>query len=117
VSASYVSKISRRVALQWLAAASAASVLPQYARAGGATLVAFNPTTGGLGTDPDLNHPVVPWRRIMEPPELRQTAVLADLILPGSNTAPAPSAWRSRFRGRMDKRALSGTARGSEDCR
>jgi hypothetical protein len=78
--------------LQWLAAVSAASVLPQYARAGGATLVAFNPTTGGFGTDPGLNHPVVPWRRIMEPPELQQTAVLADLILLGSSTAPAPSA-------------------------
>ena len=88
----YTPKISRRAALQWLAAASVASTLPWHARAEGSAVVAFNPTANGFGTDPNLNHPVVPWHRIMEGHQLQQTAVLADLILPGSNTVPAPSA-------------------------
>jgi Gluconate 2-dehydrogenase subunit 3 len=92
VSARYLPKVGRRVALQWLAAASMTSTLPWYTRADGTTIAAFQPTANGFGTDPDLNHPVIPWRRIMEPHQLQQTAVLGDLILPDSTTAPAPSA-------------------------
>lgn len=88
----YIPKVSRRVALQWLAAASMVSALPPYAHAEKSTVVSFHPTANGFGSDPDLNHPIVPWRRIMEPHELQVTAVLADLILPGSQTAAPPSA-------------------------
>jgi hypothetical protein len=46
----------------------------------------------GYGADPDLKHPVLPWPLLMEPHQLQQTALLADLILPASASAPAPSA-------------------------
>src|SRR5688572_17817433 len=84
----YVPKVSRRATLQWLMAAAALSAIPQHARARGATAQ----SSQGYGTDPDLNQPVVPWERTMTTLQLQLTAVLADLILPATDTAPAPSA-------------------------
>jgi hypothetical protein len=66
--------------------------IPKRLHAGTSTLVAFNATANGFGTDPDLNHPMVTWQCIMESHQLQQTALLADVILPGAETAPAPSA-------------------------
>jgi hypothetical protein len=92
MSTSYLPKVSRRETLKWFAAASVASALPQFGQAESKTVVAFQPTREGYGTDPHLNHPSVPWPLILDAQQLKQAAVLADLILPGSATAPAPSA-------------------------
>jgi hypothetical protein len=80
VMAPYVPTLSRRATLEWMMAVSLASALPR------ATL--GEPKAVGYGLDPDLNKPVVPWPLIMQPRQLHQTAVLADIILPGT---PAPS--------------------------
>jgi hypothetical protein len=93
VTAPYKPTLSRRATLELMATISVASALPRAAWA--ATSQAAPPAAAalqGYGTDPNLNHPVVPWPLVMEPHQLQQTAVLADLILPGSATAPAPSA-------------------------
>jgi len=46
----------------------------------------------GYGRDPNLLNPTVPWPRTMTKRQLTQVATLADLILPPTATAPAPSA-------------------------
>jgi hypothetical protein len=89
MSIDHFSRIDRRTTLQWLAAVTAWSAAP------GRTLaetIAFQPTPKGYGTDPDLQSPVVPWGRTMTAHQLQMTAALADLILPASATAQAPSA-------------------------
>lgn len=84
-------QITRRETLQWVAAALASSGFPHYAMA--ARPRALRETTlRGYGTDPDLNNPVVPWKRTMTGHQLQLTAQLADLILPATASAPAPSA-------------------------
>jgi len=88
----YIPRLSRRETLQWLATASVGFSFPAIAQARAGTLVAFEATAKGFGTDPDLHHPAVTWPRIMEPHQLQLTAALADMILPGSETAPASSA-------------------------
>jgi hypothetical protein len=45
----------------------------------------------GYGKDPNLFDPHAPWQRTMTPGQLKQTGVLADLILPKTATFPAPS--------------------------
>jgi hypothetical protein len=92
MTATYLTKLSRRETLQWFAAISLTSVLPRETRGEASTLVDFRPTATGYGTDPDLHHPVVTWPLLMTPHQLQLTAVIADLILPGTATAPAPSA-------------------------
>jgi hypothetical protein len=46
----------------------------------------------GIGKDPNLLEPVVPWPLTMTRAELLAAAALADLILPAEGEAPAPSA-------------------------
>jgi hypothetical protein len=46
----------------------------------------------GYGLDPDISNPRVPWARVMTPSQLKCTAILSDIILPGTKSAPAPSA-------------------------
>jgi hypothetical protein len=86
--------INRRTTLEWLASVSVLAALPRAAWSAGA-IVASGPVSAnnaaGYGTDPNLTEPVVPWPLIMAPHQLQQTAVLSDLILPGSPIAPAPS--------------------------
>src|ERR1700730_18269481 len=91
MSAPYIPKVSRRETLKWFAAASMAYALPHFVPAQGKTVIAFQSTHEGYGTDPHLKHPVVPWPLILDSQQLKQAAVLADLILPGSATVPAPS--------------------------
>lgn len=76
--------------MKWLASVIAVSHLPRSGLTGEAPLNGKLPAQG-YGTDPDLNHPVVPWSRTMTAHQLDVTAVLADLILPGTGSAPAPS--------------------------
>lgn len=87
--AAYTRTLSRRATLEWMAAISAAIALPRGSWA--TASAASPPATSGYGTDPNLKEPVVPWHLVMDPHQLQQTAVLADLILPGSSVVPAPS--------------------------
>lgn len=80
--------VDRRTTLKWLAAALAFSTHHGKSLAG-----TFMPSPKGYGTDPDLNK-VAPlaWDKVMSAHELKQTALLADLFLPGTAESPAPSA-------------------------
>lgn len=88
----YLPNVDRRTAIQWVIVASALPALPRRAAAAANIVVAHNPAPEGYGTDPNLLHPVTPWQRTMTLHQLQLTAVLADLILPGTADAPAPSA-------------------------
>lgn len=81
----YGARLSRRTTLFWLAAAGLLPTLPVGA-------LPSAPANKGYGRDPNLLAPVVPWPRIMTKRELQLTAVMADLILPGTDSAPPPSA-------------------------
>jgi hypothetical protein len=86
----YLPIISRRTTLQWLAAVVGSAFLPRQAQA--ERLAIFKPTPKGYGSDPNLNQPAAPWERTMTDHQLQLTAVLADLLLPATSSAPAPSA-------------------------
>jgi hypothetical protein len=80
-------QIDRRTTLKWLAAALAYSAHHGKSLAG-----TYLPSAGGYGTDPDLNQvKPIAWDRLMSEHELEQTALLADLFLPGDASSPAPS--------------------------
>lgn len=88
-------QIDRRTTLAWLAAAASWSTLHGRALAIGhqrSVPTKFLHVAQGYGSDPDLVHPKVPWSRTLSREQLRQCAVLADLILPPTPGAPAPSA-------------------------
>jgi hypothetical protein len=91
VTTPYLPTLSRRATLEWMGAISLLSALPRVTWAGTDTSTLSGGATEGYGTDPNLKEPVVPWALVMQPNQLQQTAVLADLILPGSATVPAPS--------------------------
>jgi hypothetical protein len=80
--------VDRRTTLKWLAAALAFSAHHGKSLAG-----TYLPSAKGYGTDPDINQ-VKPlaWDKLMSEHELKQTALLADLFLPGDASSPAPSA-------------------------
>jgi hypothetical protein len=79
--------------LQWIAAGSLVARLPPQSAA--TPIRSVSPHTSmGYGTDPDLKDPMVPWPLVMTAHQIQQTAVLADLILPGSAHSQAPSALR-----------------------
>lgn len=82
-------KVSRRVTLQWMAATSLAAGLSRWSHTRGDPP---SPAPLGYGTDPDLKNPIVPWSLTMSTEQLKKTALLADLILPGTASAPAASA-------------------------
>ncbi len=83
-------RIDRRTTLKWFAAALAYSAHHGKSLAGGGT---FMPSPKGYGTDPDINNvKPIEWDKIMSEHELKQTALLADLFLPGDAGSPAPSA-------------------------
>jgi hypothetical protein len=84
--------LSRRTTLRWIAASPLASALPHWSRLNAAAPIARGSAGLGYGTDPDLRHPTVPWPLLMSSRELQATAALADLILPPTESAPAPSA-------------------------
>jgi len=86
----YEVKTSRRLTLQWVASMSIVMALPRTTKA-----EARNGTQRlsslGYGRDPDMGIAAVPWPLIMSATELHKTAVISDLILPGTTSAPAPS--------------------------
>jgi len=84
-------KIDRRVAMRWVLTAAASASMWGGRRSARAGIAVTQPVAQGYGVDPDLLNPVTPWDRIMTPHQLQLTASLADLILPGTADAPAPS--------------------------
>lgn len=81
-------RIDRRTTLKWLGAALAYSTHHGKSLAG-----TFMPSPKGYGTDPDINQvKPIEWDKLMSEHELKQTALLADLFLPGDASSPAPSA-------------------------
>jgi len=50
------------------------------------------PSPLGYGTDPNLVAPVVPWAFTLTPVERDLIGLLSDIILPGTQDQPAPSA-------------------------
>jgi hypothetical protein len=74
-----------------MAALAVMTTLGDYGRCAGQRTVEPG-AQRGYGSDPDLNHPTVPWARTMSAQQRQMTAVLADLLLPGTDAAPAPSA-------------------------
>lgn len=85
--------VDRRVTLKWLMGAMAAGQLAACGQ--GAKGLSWPELeaikAAGIGEDPDLINPVVPWPLTMSPAQLELTAELVDLILPGEGTIPAPS--------------------------
>jgi len=50
------------------------------------------PAVPGIGTDPDLLHPVVPWPRTLTREQLRTVTALCDVIIPQDDKSPSASA-------------------------
>lgn len=83
--------IDRRITLKWLMGAMAVG---QLAACGdGAKGISWPELEAikaqGVGKDPDLLNPVVPWPLTMTAAELAITAELVDLILPAESDLPA----------------------------
>ena len=90
-------EIDRRVTLQWLAGAMAASAVPltgAYAALPRSWPEGTPPPAAGpgYGTDPALLDGVVPWPRTLSREQLETAAAVADTILPPEGPHPAPSA-------------------------
>jgi hypothetical protein len=85
--------IDRRVTLKWLAGAMAVGQLAACGdQAKGITWPEVAAIKAqGIGVDPDLINPVVPWPLTMTQAELLAASKLADIILPPEGDAPAPS--------------------------
>lgn len=85
------STISRRDVFRLIAAASATGAMftdPAQAKPPKPLTREFrNPLS-----DPDFTHPSIPWEKPLGESELATLAVLVDLILPGDDQSPAPSA-------------------------
>jgi hypothetical protein len=90
--------VDRRVTLQWLFGAVAASGLPlqgAYAAAAPAPWPEPQAAPGpgpGYGTDPPLLEPVVPWPKTLSAAQLGTVGGICDTILPPEGAYPAPSA-------------------------
>jgi hypothetical protein len=81
-------RMDRREAIKWVMAASATVSALNYSSFGA-------PTTApgiGIGTDPNLLEPVVPWPRTLTPAQLRTVAALCDTIIPQDDRSPSASA-------------------------
>jgi hypothetical protein len=85
--------IDRRVTLKWLMGAMAMGQLAACGdQAKGVTWQEMAAIQAkGVGTDPDLINPSVPWPLTLTEAELLAVAAVADLILPAEGDAPAPS--------------------------
>ena len=85
------SSISRRDIFRLLAAAGAGSaMLPKDALAQAPLPLTRNVKTAL--SDPDYLNKVIPWEKPLVEPELKTLEVLVDIIIPGDENSPAPSA-------------------------
>jgi hypothetical protein len=86
--------VDRRTTIKWLMGAMAVGQLAACGdQAKGMSwpeLAAIK--APGIGKDPNLLEPVVPWPLTLTRAELLAAAALSDLILPAEGEAPAPSA-------------------------
>jgi len=79
-------RMDRREAIKWMVAASATVSALNYSSFGAPAAVR------GIGTDPNLLEPVVPWPRTLTPEQLRTVTVLCDMIIPHDDKSPSASA-------------------------
>ncbi len=79
-------RMDRREAIKWMMAASATVSALNYPSFGAPT------SAPGLGTDPNLLEPVVPWPRTLTPEQLRTVTALCDVIIPQDDKSPSASA-------------------------
>jgi len=88
-------RMDRRLAIKWMLAAGAASVLADTLSL--AAPLADGAPAGaprGYGTDPDLVRPYKPgdyWPLTLSEAQLRTTAALCDVILPAEGSVPSAS--------------------------
>ena len=79
-------RMDRREAIKWMVAASATVSALNYSSFGAPA------TAPGIGTDPNLLEPVVPWPRTLTPGQLRTVTALCDMIIPHDDKSPSASA-------------------------
>jgi len=79
-------RMDRREALKWMVAATATLPALNYSSFGAPT------TAPGLGTDPNLLEPIVPWPRTLTREQLRTVTALCDMIIPHDDKSPGASA-------------------------
>ncbi len=79
-------RMDRREAIKWMMAATATVSALNYASLGA------TPAVPGIGTDPDLLHPVVPWPRTFTQEQLRTATALCEVIIPQDDKSPSASA-------------------------
>jgi hypothetical protein len=85
--------VDRRTTLRWLAAAMATGSLSACGqKPGGIEWAELVPIKApGIGKDPNLLEPIVPWPLTLTRAELAAAAAVSDFILPAEGDAPAPS--------------------------
>jgi hypothetical protein len=84
------SRIDRRVAIKWMLAASATTLLPRRRVFAGEAA----PAARGYGTDPVVNRIYRPgdlWPLTFTPHQRRTATALCDLIIPADSASPAAS--------------------------
>ena len=79
-------RMARREAIQWMVAATASVSALNYSSFGAPA------TPPGIGTDPNLLEPIVPWPRTLTPEHLRTVTALCDVIIPEDGKSPSASA-------------------------
>ena len=78
-------RMDRREAIKWMVAATAAVSSLNYSSFGAPV------AAPGIGTDPDLLRPMVPWPRTFTPEQLRTATALCDVIIPKDDKSPSAS--------------------------
>jgi len=89
-------RVDRRTTLRWFGAAVATSSAGLALFNGDLARAAVTAGSGqdvqeGYGKDPNLFDPHVPWSRTMTEAQLKQVAVLSDILLPKVDSYPWPS--------------------------
>src|ERR1043166_5324359 len=79
-------RMDRREAIKWMVAASATVSALNYSSLGAPA------PAPGIGTDPNLLEPLVPWPRTLTPAQLRTVTALCDMIIPHDDKSPSASA-------------------------
>lgn len=79
-------RMDRRAAIKWMLAATATVSTLNSSSFDAPTIAP------GIGTDPNLLEPVVPWPRTLTPEQLRTVTALCDMIIPHDDQSPSASA-------------------------
>jgi hypothetical protein len=82
--------IDRRTTLQWLIGAMAVSGLAACEKVGDSSWPELAMLKApGIGKDPNVKDPKVPWPLTLKRAELATAAAVADLIMPAEGASPA----------------------------